>query len=773
MHPSRYADAVNLSGDWMLAYTMEPEPAPITTVSEMETSGFAVLPAVVPGNLELDLQRNGKIDEPFRGMSIAGLTQLEQATAFYGTSFTSAPRPGHRAILLFEGIDCRADIYLNGKLVASTNNALIPHEIDITDRLRTDNELVVRLAPATEDADKHSYPPGLQAMPHCYDGLYQRKPPHAYGWDIMPRAVTAGIWRPVRLVYVPDAHIGEAYLETLSVAPHGERASLALTCEVTAPRASVREIHLTGECDGSTFECRQRILGSSTRLTFDVPNPRLWWPVGRGDPALYHVRATLLVNGEPADEVCFTHGIRTIELVRTSTTDPQGHGEFCFRVNGERFFAKGTNWVPLDAYHARDIGRLPRAMEMLTEVGCNMVRCWGGNVYESDAFFDECDRRGILVWQDFAMACAIYPQDPAFCQTLTDEARAVVRRLRQHPSLALWAGDNECDQAYSWGGRKRDPNSNVLTRIVLPRVLQDEDPGRPYLPSSPYIDAKAFETGDEYLPENHLWGPRDYFKSPFYTQSMCHFASEIGYHGCPHPDSLRRFLSPDKVWPMQPNEEWILHSTSPVPGVDLFDYRVSLMAQQVRELFGDAPDNVNDFAFASQACQAEAKKFFVELFRSSKWRRTGILWWNLLDGWPQLSDAVVDYYYAKKLAFYFLKRAQEPLTLIVKEPGSWGQDLVAANDTRRDLSVRFRVYDIDTDEVMASGEAVAYADATTPVARLPYLASWKRFYAIEWTSEFGDGRSHFLCGTPPFGLDQYRGWLMKAGFLPKEWMPTE
>jgi beta-mannosidase len=369
------------------------------------------------------------------------------------------------------------------------------------------------------------------------------------------------------------------------------------------------------------------------------------------------------------------------------------------------------------------------------------------------------------VWQDFAMACAIYPQEAEFAAKLAAEAHQVVRRLRQHPCIAMWAGDNECDQGYVWGTHHRDPNDNILTRKVLPGVLQVEDPGRPYLPSSPYMDRKAFELGDEWIPENHPWGPRNYYKSPYYMQQVLHFASEIGVHGCPSPESLRKFISPDKVWPYTDNDEWILHSTSPQPGVDLFDYRVMLMDKQVRELFGTAPDNIDDYAFASQAVQAEAKKFFIELFRSTKWRRTGILWWNLMDGWPQLSDAVVDYYFDRKLAYEFIRRAQRPVGVVVCEPDAWDQRIVACNETRDAIEVDYAVRDIDTGETVAAGHATAAGDAVTHLATIPWTNGKQRFYVTEWSSALGACRGHYLSGHPPFDLEQYRAWLRKAGLI--------
>jgi len=212
-------------------------------------------------------------------------------------------------------------------------------------------------------------------------------------------------------------------------------------------------------------------------------------------------------------------------------------------------------------------GATPAALELFDDLGCTMIRCWGGNVYEDHAFFEHCDTHGMMVWQDFAFACAIYPQDEQFLGRVRHEATAVVRKLRNHPSLVLWSGDNEVDESYLWLGR--DPGTNRITREVLPRVCAEHDPYRPYLPSSPYASgevsgrflaargperARCEEAARRLMPEQHLWGPRDYFKSPFYAETTAHFASEIGYHGCPNLSSLERFLPQDALWPWQDND---------------------------------------------------------------------------------------------------------------------------------------------------------------------------------------------------------------------------
>lgn len=757
-----------LDGEWQFAFSNTLPSTPVINGDTLQQSGLTVLPATVPGNFELDLQANGLIEDPFFGMNVTQLRQYESAHVWYRKRFVAdlkAVPQGYETVLLLEGVDCFADIYWNGVCIGQTENMLVEHTFPVT--LQAENELLIHIRPTMQEAQKHPYnPSAFAAFPFAYSGLYVRKAPHMFGWDIMPHLISAGLWRSVRVLYLPKERLETVFLDTLSIASDQSRADLSLYFHAhltglfdgTAPPPNY-EIEVEGVCEDSRFSARFPALFDSGRHRFRVNTPHLWWPRGRGKASLYNVVVRLLRDGKEVDRLTLTHGIRTTQLLRTSVTDSAGKGEFCFRINGEKVFILGSNWVPADACHSRDVERIPAILDMVEEIGCNMLRCWGGNVYEPDLFYDLCDQKGILIWQDFALACAVYPQDETFQNQIRQEARKVVRRLRQHPCIALWAGDNECDQAHSWGGRRLDPNTNVLTREVLPRLLQEEDTSRPYLPSSPYIDATAFATGERFLPENHLWGPRDYFKSPYYTQALCHFASEMGYHGCPVPESIAEFISPDKIWPCLDNEEWRLHSTSPIPGPDL--RRVELMVNQVRELFGEVPDNLPDFSLASQISQAEALKFFVEMFRAAKWRRTGLLWWNLMDGWPQFSDAIVDYYFRKKKAFSFLQRSQSPLCLVLREPQDWNQELVACNDTRNDLAFSYTVRDADSEEIVKEGQALARADAVTSLGSIPFSASAKRCYLLDWKSEARTDRNHYISGYPPFNLDQYKRWLEK------------
>lgn len=749
----------SLNGEWQMAHS--PHSHHITCIADLEKSGLEILPAQVPGNLELDLWAAGKIGDPFAGMNIAGLRALENHHVWYARRFHVSPVDHHEPVLRFEGSDCYAKYYLNGQLLDESDNALVEHEFAAGHLLREGaNEIALHFRPAVLEAKKYPYNAGVEAFPANYESLYVRKAPHCFGWDIMPRALSAGLWRDVSLVWQPAERLEEVFLETLSCNQESAVLRLFYRGHFNYFDGDY-SLEIEGHGTKSTFHHRQKVLFEAGQCILNIGRPELWWPHGRGDAHLYEVTVRLLTGEKIVDGVEFRHGIQSVKLERTSLTNEKGEGEFCFRVNGEKMFVMGTNHVPLDAYHSRDLQHTEKYLQMARELGCNMLRCWGGNVYESDLFFDLCDENGILVWQDFSMACAAYPQDVEFQKRFADEACKVIKRLRENACLALWAGDNECDSSGFRNERQNyDPNQNILTRAVLPRLIKDHDPGREYLPSSPYIDETAKQKGLHYLPEHHPWGPRDYFKSDYYQNILCHFASEIGYHGCPSSASVQRFISPGKLWPPH-KEEWLLHATSPVPGVDLYDYRVKLMKQQIRTFFGEEPDSLEEFSLMSQIVQAEAKKFFIEFFRTGKWRRTGILWWNLRDGWPQFSDAVVDYYFEKKLAYYFIQRAQQPLLLAFREPDNGSIQLVACNDTRQNLNIHYSVKDITSGALIQEATANAELDAVTPLALVPYDAKEQCLYMIEWQSELGASKNHYLAGAPPFDTALYQDWYRK------------
>jgi len=765
--------ALDLNGTWQLTFGPQDASAP-STPAELAACSWPTIAARVPGNVELDLLRAGIIEDPSVGDRIYPLREFETYRWWYRREFTApALADGERLELVFEGLDCLGTVWLNGREIGRTDNMLIAHRFDVTDHLHAGgvNELAVRIDSPILAARQRPCEPGEFTNNLNWESLAIRKAPHMYGWDILPRLVSAGLWRGVHLEVLPPTRWRSVYWATLKSDASRRTATVLLDWDFITDRRQVDDLRIRITLrQGTTIrhQDEQAVLGTHGRAAFEVRDVDLWWPRGLGAPALCEATCELLDSAGSVlalrrDQI----GLRAVELRRTEVTTETEPGEFVFLVNGHKVFAKGTNWVPLDALHSRDTQHLAAAVDMLLELNCNMVRCWGGNVYEDHAFFDLCDRHGIMVWQDFALACAIYPQDDDFAQRLTHEAEAVVTKLRHHPSLVLWAGNNEIDETYQWAGLGADPNLDRLSRRVLPDVVRRLDPARAYLPSSPYRGPELVRRGNERLkPEDHLWGPRDDFKGPYYTTSLAHFVSETGYHGCPERASLAQLLDPEYLWPWQNNEQWLTKAARGHRDQHSYDYRIPLMAKQIGILFGAVPDTLDDYVLASQISQAEAFKFFIERLRIGKWRRTGVLWWNLRDGWPIISDAVVDYYGRRKLAYAYIARVQQDVCILCGEPEENRHAIVAVNDTLAEVEGTLRICDADTGQQLLDSPYQVEPNGRTFIAHLPASAQ-PALWLLQWTHGGRTCRNHYLAGPRPFLLPQYAGW-MEAMHLPPD-----
>ena len=759
---------MNLNGNWKLYF------APSGKVKCDDVTALSSLPlecikATVPGNVELDLIEAGLLPRDiFRGTNILQAQKYETYEWWYETAFTPDEKPAEdeKAILHFGAVDCIAEYYLNGEKIYESENMFISHDIDVTDKLLygKENTLVVHIASsiltaAAGDVEPCSTLYEWQPTNICTN---IRKAAHSFGWDIMPRAVSAGIWRDVELKI--EKKYGFRYLYFAISGTQGDTTNVRIAFDTTLPDEYTFApllYKIYGSCGESTFENKIRHIAGSGKIGFSVKNAKFWWPKPYGEPNLYDI--TVECWTPDGETMLFSkkvrRGLRTLELRHSDVVEPGGG--FDFIVNGKRIMVTGTNWVPMDPYHSRDKGRYAKAFELLDDVGVNMVRCWGGNVYEQQEFYDFCDEHGILVWQDFAMACHFYPQTEEFQAKLRAEAEWVVKEFRDHPSLAVWAGDNEIDSMLA--GQGRAPSVNYLTREVLPRVIERLDPCRPYIASSPYISDRAFymgqnDQGSPFYPEDHLWGPRDYFKSDFYKGSGAYFVSETGYHGCPSRDALEKMYDPEYLWPYQNNEQWNFHSTDQSNR----DGRCMVMHKQIQQLFGEVPTDIDGFVFASQVVQAEAKKFFIENFRGNMKEKGGLIWWNLLDGWPQTSDSVVDYYYNKKLAFDYIKRSQQPFIIMVKEMSSWGQDVICANSTLEPVSGKVKITDAETGKVMFESNFSCDANGNANIGRISLMYSDKGMMLIEWETDKGEkGFNTYLYGSPAFDLEKYKEWFKK------------
>jgi beta-mannosidase len=775
-HPSR---SVNLSGAWKLTYGPCPE-APQNLPQTSPPSDWPTITATVPGNVELDMVAAGRMEPLEKGNRVYQALKLESYQWWYKRTFQAAAgAPGEKAELVFEGLDCLATIWLNGKLVGQSANMLIAHRFDVTSLLSHDsvNEVVVRIDPAVP-AGRAVTPSGWEwAQEEHWESLSIRKAPHMYGWDIMPRIVSAGLWKDVRLEWTRPIRLSSVYWFTQTVDVEKRRATASVNWAIDGNAEKCRvEVSLKHR-GRSVFHSDEEAESSKGQKDLALENVDLWWPRGYGEQPLYEATVTLRNRaGAILDRHVTRIGIRTIELDRTDILTKDGRGKFGFVVNGVPVFIKGTDYSCLDALHSRDSQHVDGTVALIAEANCNMARCWGGNVYPEDRFFDLCDEAGIMVWQDFAMACAVYPKDEKFLQAIDAEAKAVVPRLRNHASLALWSGNNECDDAFDWGkdaGKPAvDPNGDLSTREVIPAVLKAMDPHRAYLPSSPYHSPAVFAAGNttDSMPEVHLWGPRGYFKAPFYIASPAHFASEIGYHGCPSRSSLERMLDPEYLNPWvkdhEWNDQWLTKSVRSTPASKTTVGRNDLMVNQVKAFFGEVPDTLDDFILASQVTQAEAMKFFVELFRQQKGVKQGILWWNIRDGWPILSDAVVDYYNNKKLAFHYLKGVQRDVQAICCEEAQGQHGVVVVNDTRRAVRGHLEVTRVRDAAKLIDSSFEVKPNGKATIGTAPHPANTE-MWRLKWVTEgAGTYSSHYLATSTTVGFAQYKEWLKMPGLLP-------
>lgn len=735
---------ITLNGEWKLSgKPQESEDKPL------------VLKAEVPGCVQLDLSRAGYIPEDlYLGENIKETEKFEDWEWRYERTFT-APLERENVYIVFEGVDCVAEYFINGEKIGESKNMLVEHEFEIGKYLKEgENTVAVNIKSAVIAAHYAEYDiNSIMSWGSAPIETALRRAPHSYGWDIMPRAVTAGLWRDVK-IEVRD----KIYFSQLFFRPSLKNCDIMYELKCKWSDFKNVELAFKGSCgDDSGFETRFPVKkGKISRYCIGIKNPKLWWPYGYGEPNIYDVTAQIYKDGELVHEEKTHFGLRTVSLDRTDTTDGV-NGQFRFLINDVEIMCKGSNWVPMDAFHSRDAQRYAKALELVKDIGCNILRCWGGNVYEDHEFFDFCDRNGIMVWQDFAMACRIYPENEAFKKLLYDEAVKVIRKLRNHPSIILWSGDNEIDQVIS---SIYDPNNNTLTREVLPTAVRLNDIGRPYLASSPYISSEAYKKRGSAItyPEDHLWGPRDYFKSDYYKNSKAHFVSETGYFGCPSIESLKKFITAEKLWPYH-NSEWILHSSDQMGN----DGRIMQMEKQVKQLFGEVPENPEEFVTASQISQAEAKKYFIERVRVGRPNKTGVIWWNLLDGWPQMSDAVVDYYYDKKIAYGYIKRSQAPFVIAAGEISDWTLPIYACNDTLEGKSGTFTVIDAETDEILFESGFEVGANQTKLLTRMPIYYSDRKLLIIKWNMGGEEGLNHYLCGYPPFKLEKYKLLMQKYG----------
>lgn len=625
-------------------------------------------PATVPGTVHTDLLAQHLIPDPFVGTNEKAVQWVDKKDWQYRKRWHIKKQELSAEVieLEFKGLDTYADVYLNEHLILQSANMFVSHTVNVKEWLVAgDNELrILFKSPIKTDMPKFLqdsiiYPAGNDASDIPLS-IYARKAPYHYGWDWGPRLVTSGIWRPVVLRSWSKVVIRDVYWQQLQL----DSTNADMQAEVTI-EATVGGDYTLQVTQGKTAAALAKLpvsLQAGTnvvKVPFSIKKPILWWPAGMGDPYRYELQASLLSNKKVLAAQSNMLGLRTVEVVNK----PDSLGEsFYVKVNGRPVFMKGANYIPQDNFLPRvTAAKQEKLFHDMVVSNFNMVRVWGGGIYEDDNFYRLADQHGILVWQDFMFACTLYPSDPAFLENVKQEAADNIKRLRNHPSLALWCGNNEIAVAIkNWGWQSGYAYTNTqwqslqqgydkLFKEVLPQQVAMYQPGAFYFHSSPISNwgkPEDFTRGD-----NHYWGVwhgMEWFEA--FNTHIPRFMSEYGFQSFPSMESIRTFATKEDYDIF--SNVMQAHQKSPAKGNTAIK---TYMLHYYRE-----PKDFPSFVYLSQVLQAEGMKVAIEAHRRAMPYCMGTLYWQLNDCWPGASWSGRDYDGRWKALQYYVKEAFKP-----------------------------------------------------------------------------------------------------------------
>ena len=676
------------------------------------------LEVALPGDVHAELVAAGRLPEPDAAGSESAWAWVTERDWWYRLQVPMPAVDEHERVLLhFAGLDTYADVYVNGVHVAASADMFTPLDIDLTAHASGEDTVVpvqVRLRPPLAEVGPVAPVLGIDLLEGPRTRM--RKAQFGFGWDFAPNRPSVGIWRPVSVSRQRVATLTGVHAATASLAADRRSAVVHYTAEIdhfadfrdqldvefVLLDPNGNEVHrLVAPAVGQVGGCRADAAAV-------VPEPRLWWPHGSGSPELHTLRTTLR-DGE--QELCRreqTFGIRTVTLDESADPGEPGARFFRFVVNGEPVYAKGSNWVPCTtAVGAVPEGRVRALLTLARAAGMNMLRVWGGGVYESDEFYDCCDELGLLVWQEFGFACASYQQDDAFCALVDAEARALVRRLRAHPCLALWCGNNEVEMIAQLlpGAMNR---ADRIFYDVLPRAVRELDGCTAYRASSPSFPE------DQQQGDRHVWevwhGFGDSSGSPLssgqtyapgseeaaaylrrigperYRADSSRFASEFGLLSGPTRETYARWIGPLTA----PLDDDVLafRLRDAIGPAD----KLALVAQQALGRL----DDMGDLLDGSHLAQAEGLTLAVGHYRRRWPQCGGTLIWQLDDCWPGFSWSLLDVDTRPKPAYYAVRRAYAPIALSFAPEPDGGMAVWAVNETGAEhvdrLTIRLRTF---------------------------------------------------------------------------------
>lgn len=733
-----------LDADWSLTALAGPAPANLRRLT---------VPATVPGSVHTDLLAAELIPDPYLDGNEQVLSWIGLTDWRYSTTFAWNPAGADRSELVFAGLDTIAEIELNGVLLGTTRNMHRSYTFDVGSRLRAGlNELVVVFRSPIKAADAASLELGYR--PHVNHHPYNaiRKMACSFGWDWGIDTATSGLWKPVTLVSWSTARL-TAVRPIATVRP-GSGATVP--AESSSPNAGTVDVHvdvsratdtpvsITASVAGVSRTLELAAGATSATVALEVPEVDLWWPTGYGEHPLYDVVVTLH-DADTARELDRSRtrvGFRTVEF---DTTPDAAGTPFTLVINGQPVFVRGANWIPDDAFpHRIDRARYEQRLEQAEFANINLIRVWGGGIFESDDFYDLCDERGLLTWQDFLLACAAYAEEAPLGDEIEAEARENVARLAAHPSLVVLNGNNENLWGFEeWNWKLRLDGKTWGAGFyydVFPAVVAELAPHIGYTPGSPFSPVAGSVRNDLHPndPEHgtmhiwDLWNQRDY---PDYRDYTPRFVAEFGWQGPPTWSTLTESIHDEPLTPESPG--MLVHQKAMEGNVKLTDGLLPHLP---------LPNEIGDWHWAMSLNQANAISTAIEHFRSLAPHCMGSIVWQLNDCWPVTSWAAVDGYGRPKPLLYAIKHAYAD-RLITIQPREGGLAVIAVNDSADAWSgtLRVRRY-TDTGAVLAEhAEQVTLPARSSVTVPLPASVSAATDAAAELLrAELAGVRGHWF-----------------------------
>ncbi|MET3036943.1 glycoside hydrolase family 2 protein [Chryseobacterium sp. NRRL B-14859] len=621
------------------------------------------LSAKVPGTVHLDLMNNKVIPDPFKDENEKKVQWVENEDWDYQTQFTISSKEleNKNINLVFNGLDTFSEIYLNGKLLKKTDNMFRRWEVPVKQNLRIGNNIIQVKFKSAVTAGKELAKKVPFTMPES-PRSFVRKAQYQFGWDWGPRLVTAGIWKDVKLEFWNNAVLENTKIEQKSLTD--KKADLRIHTSIVADQDGKYTLTINDKPN----EIKLKKGRNKIEIPFVIENPKRWQPNGWGDPYLYDIKISLQQKSKVLSDEALKIGLRTIELVQEK--DKKGKS-FYFKVNGNPLYIKGTNWIPADSFSPRITKeKYQKLIKDSKEANMNMIRIWGGGIYEDEEFYKACDENGILVWQDFMFAGSFYPADEDFLNNVKEEIKDQVERIQNHPSIALWCGNNEIDEAIvNWGYQKQFNYSKSdslqvwkdykkLFHEVIPDALKANLTADKniYWPSSPSIGWGHKESLTE--GDSHYWGVW-WGEQPFeiYNDKVGRFMSEYGFQGMPTMEAIKSMFSGTPEFSLQDStvkaHEKHARGWDIINGYMKRDYHV--------------PADFVKYNYVSQLLQARGMQMAIEAHRRAKPYNMGTLYWQLNDCWPVVSWSSIDYSGNWKAFHYQAKRSFEPTLISVAE----------------------------------------------------------------------------------------------------------